>query len=78
MAYTIENNYTGNATTTLFSFTFPYLDTTDIKVSLDQVDQTLTTHYTLASPTQISFVSAPGSGVAIRIYRDTDISNLQS
>ena len=78
MAYTIENNYTGNATTTLFSFTFPYLDTTDIKVSLDQVDQTLTTHYTLASPTQISFVSAPGSGVAVRIYRDTDISNLQS
>jgi len=78
MAYTIENNYTGNASTTLYSFTFPYLDTTDIKVSLDQVDQTLTTHYTLASPTQISFVSAPGSGVAIRIYRDTDISNLQS
>jgi len=78
MAYTIENNYTGNASTTLYSFTFPYLDTTDIKVSLDGVDQTLTTHYTLASPTQISFVSAPGSGVAIRIYRDTDISNLQS
>ena len=78
MAYTIENNYTGNNTTTLYSFTFPYLDTTDIKVSLDQVDQTLTTHYTLASPTQISFVSAPGTGVAIRIYRDTDISNLQS
>ena len=78
MAYTIENNYTGNNSTTLYSFTFPYLETTDIKVSLNGVDQTLTTHYTLASPTQISFVSAPGTDVAIRIYRDTDISALQS
>ena len=78
MAYTIENNYTGNGTTTLYSFTFPYLETTDIKVSVNQVDQTLTTHYTIASPTQISFVSAPTNGQAIRIYRDTDISALQS
>ena len=78
MAYTIENNYTGNGSTRLYSFTFPYLETTDIKVSLNGVDQTLTTHYTLASPTQISFVSAPGTDVAIRIYRDTDISALQS
>ena len=78
MAYTIENNYTGNNSTTLYSFTFPYLDTSDIKVSLNQIDQTLTTHYTLASPTQISFVTAPGTGVAIRIYRDTNIDNLQS
>ena len=78
MAYTIENNYTGNGSTTLFSFTFPYLETTDIKVSVNQVVQTLTTHYTIASPTQINFVSAPTAGQAIRIYRDTDISALQS
>ena len=78
MAYTIENNYTGNGSTTLYSFTFPYLETTDIKVSVNQVVQTLTTHYTLASPTQISFGSAPANGATIKIYRDTDISSLQS
>tara|TARA_R100000664_G_C2752464_1_gene139759 strand:- start:739 stop:1608 length:870 start_codon:yes stop_codon:yes gene_type:complete len=72
---TTENNYTGNNSTVLYSFTFPYIDTTDIKVSLDSVVQTLTTHYTLANATQIQFGSAPGTGVKIRIYRDTDTDN---
>ena len=69
---TTENNYTGNNSTVLYSFTFPYIDTTDIKVSLDSVVKTLTTHYTLANATQVQFNSAPGTGVKIRIYRDTD------
>jgi len=30
-----QNTYTGDGTTVLFSFTFPYLETTDIKVSLN-------------------------------------------
>jgi hypothetical protein len=30
-----ENKYTGNGSTVLYSFTFPYLEVTDIKVSLD-------------------------------------------
>jgi hypothetical protein len=64
-----QNTYTGNGSTVLFSFTFPYLKTTDIKVTLDG---TLTTAYTLANATTIQFNTAPGSGVAIRIYRDTD------
>ena len=75
MAYTIENNYTGNNSTVLYSFTFPYLETTDIKVSLDAVD---TSAYTLASATQVQFNTAPGTGVKIRIYRDTDIDNLRA
>ena len=69
---TTENNYTGDNSTVLYSFTFPYIDTTDIKVSLDSVVKTLTTHYTLANATQVQFNSAPGTGVKIRIYRDTD------
>ena len=64
-----QNTYTGNGSTVLFSFTFPYLETTDIKVTLDG---TLTTAYTLANATTIQFNTAPGSGVAIRIYRVTD------
>ncbi len=75
MAYTIENNYTGNNSTVLYSFTFPYLETTDIKVSLDAID---TSAYTLASATQVQFNTAPGTGVKIRIYRDTEIDNLRA
>ena len=55
MAYTIENNYTGNGTTRLYSFTFPYLEDTDIKVSLNQV---ATTNFELANATQINFSGA--------------------
>ena len=64
-----QNTYTGNGTTTNYSFTFPYLETTDIKVSLNG---TLTTAYTLANATTVSFNTAPANGAAIRIYRDTD------
>ena len=68
MTVTIENLYTGNGSTTDYSFTFPYLDTTDIKVSLGGV---ITTAYSLLNATTVRFSSAPGNGVAIRIYRDT-------
>lgn len=63
-----QNTYTGNGSTTNYSFTFPYLDTADIKVS---VNGTPTTAYTLANATTVSFNSAPVNGAAIRIYRDT-------
>jgi chemotaxis protein histidine kinase CheA len=64
-----QNTYTGDGSTVLFSFTFPYLETTDIKVSLNG---TITTAYTLANATTIQFNTAPANGVAIRIYRVTD------
>ena len=70
-----QNTYTGDGSTVLFSFTFPYLETTDIKVSLDG---SITTAYTLANATTIQFNTAPGSGVAIRIYRQTDDENLSA
>jgi hypothetical protein len=69
---TTENSYTSSANQTLFSFTFPYIDTTDIKVSVDSVVKTITTDYTLASATQIQFNTAPGASKTVRIYRDTD------
>lgn len=70
-----QNTYTGNGSTTLYSFTFPYLEEDEIKVSLNG---TLTTAYTLANATTISFTTAPANGVAIRIYRDTNVDSLQS
>ena len=68
-----ENKYTGDGSSVLYSFTFPYLEVTDIKVSLDGVD---TTAYTLANATQIRFNTAPANGAAIRLYRQTDDENL--
>jgi len=70
-----QNTYTGNGSTVLFSFTFPYLRTTDIKVSLDG---SVTTAYTLANATTIQFNTAPDAGVAIRIYRETDDTDLDA
>jgi len=73
---TTSNSYTGNGSTVDYAFTFPYQNTTDIKVSVEEVVQTLTTHYTLHNATTIRFVSAPGSGKGVKIYRDTDSSKL--
>ena len=72
---TTHNTFTGDGSTTVYSFTFPYLETTDIKVSLDAVD---TTAYTLSNATTITFTTAPTSGAAIRIYRNTDTDNLKA
>lgn len=63
-----QNTYTGNGSTTNYSFTFPYLETTDIKAS---INGTVTTAFTLANATTVSFTSAPANGAAIRIYRET-------
>lgn len=68
-----QNTYTGDGTTVLFSFTFPYLETTDIKVTLNGV---ITTAYTLANATTVQFNTAPANGAAIRIYRKTEDATL--
>ncbi len=70
MSFTTENIYDGDGTTTLFSFTFPYIDEADVKVSLNELD---TTAFTLANPTTVEFDVAPALGVTIRIYRSTPI-----
>ena len=64
-----ENLYVGNGSAVLYSFTFPYLANTDIKVSLDGVD---TIAYSLANATTVQFNAAPTSGTKIRIYRVTN------
>ena len=65
---TTHNLYTGDGSTVLFSFTFPYLEDADVKVSLDGVN---TISYSLANATTVEFNTAPGVGEVIRIYRDT-------
>ena len=73
---TTSNTYTGNGSTVDFSFTFPYLKSSDIKVSVDEVVQSLTTHYTLHNATTIRFGTAPGSGKSVKVYRDTGSAEL--
>jgi hypothetical protein len=70
-----QNTYTGDGSTVLFSFTFPYIEESDIKITLDG---TSTTAYTLANATTVQFNTAPANGVEIRIYRDTDIDTLSA
>ena len=72
---TIENTYTGNGSTTNYTFTFEYLEQSDVKATLDGV---ATTAFTFANATTLSFTSAPANNVAIRIYRDTDVDTLKA
>ena len=75
MTVTIENTYTGNGSTTDYSFTFPYLDTTDIKVSIGGND---TTAYSLLNATTVRFDSAPANSSALRIYRSTNYDSAKA
>ena len=70
-----QTTYTGNGSTTNYSFTFEYLKQADVKVTLDTV---ATTAFTFANATTLSFTTAPANGVAIRIFRDTAIDTLSS
>ena len=72
---TTQNLYTGNGSTTNYSFTFEYLKQSDVKVTLNSV---ATTAFSFVNATTLAFTSAPGNGVGIRIYRDTAIDNLSS
>ena len=73
MSAVIQNEYTGNNSTTTYSFTFPYLKTSDIKASLDGV---ATTAFTLPNATTLQFNTAPGSGAKIKIFRETSVDDL--
>ena len=68
-----EQSYTGNGSTTNYSFTFPYLKSTDIQV---QVDAAVTTAWSLANATTVQFNSAPANNAAIKILRKTNVDNL--
>jgi len=74
MSAVIQNEYIQEDTTTVLrNFTFPYLKTSDIKVSLDGVE---TTAFTLANATTIQFNSVPPNGAKIKIFRETSVDDL--
>ena len=67
-------NYTGNGSTTNYSFTFPYLDKTDVKVRIDGTIQD-TTAYSFANATTIAMDTAPARGAKVVILRDTNVDS---
>ena len=73
MSAVIQNEYTGDNSTTTYSFTFPYLKTSDIKASLDGV---VTTAFTLPSATTLQFNTAPANQAKIKIFRETSVDDL--
>ena len=75
---TTKNTYTGNGSTAIYSFTFPYLEVSDIIVTVDAVVQTIPTEYILASPTTISFTTAPSDGASIEIKRVSSDDDLNA
>ena len=70
-----ENSFTGNGSTTNYSFTFPYLKSTDIEVQVDAAVQATST-WSLANATTVQFNTAPANGAKIKILRQTNVDSL--
>jgi len=82
MAYSTEVSHTQSGGSNRdFSVTFPFLETTDIRVQLGGVTKALDTDYTIVQSganTVVNFNTAPTNGSVIRIFRDTDIDDITS
>jgi len=82
MAYITEVTHTQTSTGNRdFSVTFPFMSTADLRVQLEGVTKSLNTDYTIVQSggsTVINFNTAPADASKIRIFRDTDIDNIQS
>ena len=78
MASITENTYVGDGSTTLYSFTFPYIDATDVLVSVDGTNLERTTEYIFANATTLQLTVAPTDGAAVRVYRQTTSDDLKA
>lgn len=70
-----QSKYTADGNTTKYSITFEYLKESDVKVSLNGSN---TTAFTLANATTVNLNATPAAGVVVRIYRETDLNELNS
>jgi hypothetical protein len=71
MAFAIDT-YTGNGSLTTFSVTFPYIEQAHVIVTVDGVTKTLTTDYTFATSSTITFGTAPTAGQVIKFTRSSN------
>jgi len=77
-------DYTGDGNATK-AFSFPSIQESDVKVSVDGVVKTTSTHYNITSYTttgggNVVFTSGniPSSSQSIRIFRDTDVDSAKA
>ena len=70
MAFSYDN-YTGNGTTTQFSITFTYQNTSEISVTVDGVAET---GLTFPSASTVQLTSAPAIGTLVQVRRTTDLT----
>jgi hypothetical protein len=81
MSVTTTSNrisYDGDAVSTVFSFPYKFLATSDLKVYVDDVLQVITTDYTVGTPgdsgANVTFLSPPAVGDGnVVILRDVDL-----
>ena len=87
ITYTDNGGGAANGSDLEFTFTFPVLQTEDVKVALNGVTQATTKYAvdTASNPTKITFnntsvdssvqesTGAPKSGVRVRVYRETTV-----
>ena len=71
MSFLAQVTYTGNGSTTQYSITFPFLDSSHVKAFINGVE---TTAFTISSST-LTFNSAPANSAVVRIERQTPISS---
>ena len=71
MSFLAQVTYTGNGSTTQYSITFPFLDSSHVKAFINGVE---TTAFTISSST-LTFNSAPANSSVVRIERQTPISS---
>lgn len=69
MSFLAQVTYTGNGSTTQYSITFPFLDSSHVKAFINGV---ATTAFTISSST-LTFNSAPANSAVVRIERQTPI-----
>lgn len=67
--------YTGNGSQTIYTFPFPVISTSDVRVTIDGV---LTNLYDFPTQSSIEFDEAPADGAAIRIFRQSDDENIEA
>ena len=78
MAYITEVTYTQTGSSnTDFLVTFPFIATTDIKVQLEGVT---TSAFTIdqTGATKVVMNTAPSAGQKVRVFRDTDIDDIEA
>lgn len=79
MSFLARVTYTANGTTDTFQVPFPYIETSHIKVSVNDVAKTLATHYNVVvagAQTNVVFTAGntPSNGQFVQIRRETSQS----